>query len=122
MRKYYAAFFVPCHVGEWHVFFPDLPDCEAYGSTLRDAGYAAATALARYAEQKGALLPPPRSVAEISKDGVWFSQNGVQLAKAIITMIPLSTEHFPGRSTTGDGYLVRRVEAQDPGRDPMAEH
>jgi hypothetical protein len=74
-------FFVPCHVGEWHVFFPDLPDGEAYGFALRDAGYAAATALARYAEQKGALLAPPRSVAEISKDGVWFSQNGVSSRK-----------------------------------------
>ena len=122
MRRYYAAFFVPSHVGEWHVFFPDLPDCEAYGFTLRDAEYAAATALAHYGEQKGALLAPPRSVAQISKDEVWLSQNGVQLAKAIITMIPLSTENFPGRPTTEDGYLVRSVEAQDPRRDPMAEN
>jgi hypothetical protein len=96
--KHYVAFFVPSHVGEWRVLFPDLPDCEAYGFTLQDAGYAAASALARCAEQKGALLTGPRSVAEISEDRDWLARHGVQVEKTIITIIPVA---FPACGRLG---------------------
>jgi predicted RNase H-like HicB family nuclease len=106
VTKHYVAFFVPSHVGEWRVLFPDLPDCKAYGFTLQDAAYAAASALARCAEQKGALLTRPRSVAEISEDRDWLAQQGVQLEKTIITIIPVAFAAC-GRPAES-GYLASR--------------
>lgn len=88
--RYYAAIFLQSQVGEWHVLFPDLPGCEAQGYTLEDAGYAAVTALGRCAERNGAELASPRDLAEIAADTEWLSRHGVQLAKAVVSMVPLA--------------------------------
>jgi predicted RNase H-like HicB family nuclease len=104
MMRYYAAFFVPSHLEEWHVLFPDLPECEAYGFTLQDAGYAAASALARCAEEKGALLPQPRSIAQIAEDRDWLAQSGVQFEKTITTIIPIANLDVSVKSD--GGFLV----------------
>ena len=90
--RYYAAVFLESHVGDWHVLFPDLPGCEAQGYTLEDAGYAAATALARCAERNGATLASPRDLTEIAADTEWLSCHGVQMATAVVAMVPLANE------------------------------
>lgn len=88
--KYYAAIFLESSLGDWRVLFPDLPDCEAVGYTLEDAEYAAATALAQCASQKGAALASPRDLAEIAADTDWLARHDVVIAKAVVAMVPLS--------------------------------
>ena len=40
--NYYIAIFAQSFVGEWRVFFPDFPACEARGFTVEDATFAEA--------------------------------------------------------------------------------
>ena len=44
--KHYVSVLVPLTFGRWHAFFPDLPDCEADGSSLDLTVMHAARALA----------------------------------------------------------------------------
>ena len=77
-------------VGEWNVFFPDVPDCQAHGYTVDDATLAARTALSRCLAENGHSPPPPRDLAEIERDEEWLSRNNIDLHEAIVTMISLT--------------------------------
>jgi hypothetical protein len=87
--KYYPAIFLESDFGDWHVLFPDVPDCEAVGYTLEDAGYAAANSLAQRASQASGALAPPRDLAEIAADADWLARHEVDIAKAVVSMVPL---------------------------------
>jgi predicted RNase H-like HicB family nuclease len=84
---YYVAILSQSIVGEWHVQFPDVPGCGAYGFTVTDATFAAATALANRAENSVAL-PLPRELTEIEQDEEWLRRNGVDLSRIVVAMVP----------------------------------
>lgn len=88
--SHYIALMLRSAVGEWNVFFPDVPDCQAHGYTVDDATFAATTALSRCLAENGHLPPPPRDLAEIERDEEWLSRNNIDLREAIVTMIPLA--------------------------------
>jgi hypothetical protein len=89
VTAHYVAILQPLGLGEWRVLFPDAPECETYGFTVRDATFAAATALARCAREKGPRFPIPRSLRQIEDDTEWLSKNRVDLTKAMVTLVPL---------------------------------
>ena len=88
---YCLAIFVESEVGAWRVIFPDLPGCEARGSTLDDASIAASTALSDYARRNGGRFPSPRDLTEVEKDEGWLSRNGVDFTRAIVMIVPSAT-------------------------------
>ena len=75
--------------GEWHALFPDIPDCEAHGADLDQVKFAAANELTQRIHMNGFKAPPPRDLSEIERDHDWLSRNNVDLATAVVTMIPL---------------------------------
>jgi predicted RNase H-like HicB family nuclease len=89
--SHYIALLIPSSVGEWHVVFPDVPECQAHGYTVDDATFAATTALSRCLAENTVSFPPPRDLAEIERDGEWLSRNKIDLHEAIVTMIALTT-------------------------------
>lgn len=84
---HYVAFLFQTEVGDWRVLFPDVAGCEAQGFTVQDATYSAATALARCAGVK--VLRPPRSLAQIESDQLWFAAHRITLKETLVTMVPL---------------------------------
>ena len=89
--SYCVAVFVQSEVGEWRVLFPDLPGIEAHGFTIDDATIAASTALSSYAQQNGGEFPAPRELAEVEEDEEWLSRNGVDIMRAVLTILPSAT-------------------------------
>lgn len=89
ITAHYVAILQPLAVGEWRVLFPDAPECETYGFTVRDATFAAETALAQCARRHGARFPKPRGLRQIERDTEWLSKNSIDLSKAMVTMVPL---------------------------------
>jgi predicted RNase H-like HicB family nuclease len=90
--KHYVSVLVPSTSGRWHAFFPDLPDCEADGSSLDLTVMHAARALAHYAETLNGeiwVAPPPRELADIRSDETWSAAHAVNWRSSVITMIPL---------------------------------
>ncbi|HEV8390598.1 MAG TPA: hypothetical protein VGQ35_12180 [Dongiaceae bacterium] len=85
---HYIAIFVAAESGGWRALFPDVPDCEAEAYGLARAKDAAATSLVQHAKASGGVLPSPRTLEEIERDGPWLSQNGIDLSKAIVTIVP----------------------------------
>jgi hypothetical protein len=73
---------------EWHVLFPDIPGCEVRGADLDQVKFAAANELTQRIHMNGSK-PPPRDLSEIERDHGWLSRNDVDLATAVVTMIPL---------------------------------
>jgi predicted RNase H-like HicB family nuclease len=112
---YYIAILSQSIVGEWHVQFPDVPWCEAYGFTVCDATFAASTALAKCAEENGDELPPPRDLAAIERDDSWRSRHDIDLSNAVVTLIPLRVDNgenvhqFSGPNT--EGVSVERARS-----------
>ena len=88
--SHYIALLLRSPVGEWNVFFPDVPDCQARGYTVDDATFAATTALSRRLAENGHLPPLPRDLSEIERDTEWLSRNHIDLHEAIVTMISLT--------------------------------
>lgn len=86
---HYIAILKPTDVGEWHVLFPDIPDCDVHGAKLEQVKFAAAHELAQRIHMTGSKAPQPRDLSEIERDHDWMSRNGVDLATAVVTMIPL---------------------------------
>jgi predicted RNase H-like HicB family nuclease len=86
---HYVALFSEMTVGGWHVQFPDLPDCDAYGFTIDDATRAATMALAARASNDSAELPSPRDLTEVQRDERWIFRNDVDLSTSVIVLIPL---------------------------------
>lgn len=87
---YYIAIFAQSFVGEWRVFFPDFPDCEARGFTVEDATFVAESALMRCAQESG-TLPKPRNMSEIKRDADWLSRHEIDFAgPVVVRMIPLA--------------------------------
>jgi hypothetical protein len=84
---HYIAFLVPTDLGEWQALFPDVPECEARGVGLENAKVAAAAELTRRIQANGA--PHPRDLTAIERDYEWLSRNGVDLTKAVVTIIPV---------------------------------
>jgi hypothetical protein len=87
---HYIAILIPSAIGEWRVVFPDLPGCEAKGSSFDDAKFAAMDALLSSMRKSGPMVGNPRDLSEIERDTEWLARNGVDLSKAIITLIPLA--------------------------------
>jgi hypothetical protein len=75
--------------GEWHALFPDIPDCEVRGASLDQVKFAAANELTQRIQTTGSKAPQPRDLSEIGRDHDWLSRNKVDLATAVVTMIPL---------------------------------
>jgi predicted RNase H-like HicB family nuclease len=88
-KAHYVAVLQPSIVGEWQVLFPDVPACEAHGFTAQDATFAAATALARCAEEQGDRFPTPRPLSQIECDREWLSSNKIDLIRSVVIMVPL---------------------------------
>lgn len=86
---HYIAIIVPSGDGDWRVLFPDIAECEARGTDLDAARIAAIDALDKRLKEIGARLPQPRDLADIERDDAWLSQNGVDVSKAIVTMVSL---------------------------------
>ena len=84
---HYIAIMVPTAIGEWRTVFPDLPGCEATAFSVERAKFAAVSALSRYLEKAGSIAPRPKGLAEIERDKEWLTVNGVDLSKAVITMV-----------------------------------
>jgi hypothetical protein len=74
---------------EWHALLPDIPDCEVRGGDLDQVTLAAANELTQRIHMNGSKPPPPRDLSEIERDHDWLSRNNVDLATAVVTMIPL---------------------------------
>jgi predicted RNase H-like HicB family nuclease len=87
--SYYIAILSQSIVDEWHVQFPDVPWCETYGFTVRDAAYAASTALTKCAGENGGELPPPRDLAAIERDESWPSRHDIDVSSAVVVLIPM---------------------------------
>jgi hypothetical protein len=87
--RHYIAIVMPTGLGEWHVLFPDVPECEARGASLENAKFIAARELTRRIQANGAKAPYPRDLSAIERDHDWLARNGVDLATAVVTMIPL---------------------------------
>jgi len=88
--SHYIALMLRSPDGEWNVFFPDVPDCQAHGYTVDDATFAATTALSRCLAENGHSPPLPRDLAEIERDKEWLSRNNIDLHEAIVMMISLT--------------------------------
>jgi len=86
---HYIAIVMPTGLGQWHVLFPDVPDCEVRGASLENAKFTAAHELTRRIQANGAKAPHPRDLSAIERDHEWLARNGVDLATAVVTMIPL---------------------------------
>jgi predicted RNase H-like HicB family nuclease len=87
---YYVAIFAQSFVGEWRVFFPDFPECEARGFTVQDAAIVAESALVRHARESG-KLPQALDVGEIKRDPDWLSRHEIDFAgPVVVRMIPLA--------------------------------
>jgi predicted RNase H-like HicB family nuclease len=71
------------------VLFPDIAECEAQGFNLDEARVAASEALEQCRKANGAKLPQPRDLSDIERDEEWLSRHGVDLSKAIVTMVSL---------------------------------
>ena len=88
--NYYIAIFAQSFVGEWRVFFPDFPECEARGFTVQDATYVAQSALMRCAREAD-TLPRSRDLSEIKQDAEWLSRHEIDFeGPVVIRMIPLA--------------------------------
>lgn len=88
---HYIAIIVPADSGDWRVLFPDIAECEARGFNLDEARMAAVHALDKRLKENGSGLRQPRDLSEIERDDEWLSRNGVDLSKAIVTMVSLVT-------------------------------
>ena len=86
---HYIAILIPSAVGEWRVLFPDLPGCEAKGATFDGARLAALDALPRRVQNDGSIARGPKNLSEIEQDKEWLARNGVDLSKAVITMVSI---------------------------------
>ena len=86
---HYIAIIVPSVDGDWRVLFPDIAECEARGFNLDDARMAAVAVLDKHLKDDGTRLGRPRDLSDIERDEEWLSRNGVDLSKAIVTMVSL---------------------------------
>jgi|Kansoi200Nextera_1026148.scaffolds.fasta_scaffold48014_1 hypothetical protein len=50
-------------------------------------------ALAKYAAEKSADLPPPRDLAEIKRDESWLCRHDIDLSEAIVILIPVRVDN-----------------------------
>ena len=50
---HYIAILKPTDVGEWHMLFPDIPDCEVHGANLDQVKFAAANQLTQRIHMTG---------------------------------------------------------------------
>lgn len=87
---HYIAIIVPTDVGEWRVIFPDVPGCEARGSSLEDAKLAGVSRLMRCLKANGSTTPQPRDLSTIAKDREWMSRNDIDFSRAVVAMVPVS--------------------------------
>ena len=62
----------------------------AWGFSMDDAKFAAATALAKCMRESGASAPLPMDMAAVQESKDWLKQNQVDLSKAVVTMIQLA--------------------------------
>jgi predicted RNase H-like HicB family nuclease len=86
---HYIAIIVPSDNGDWRVLFPDIAGCEAQGFNLDEARMAAVHALDERLKENGAGLQQPRDLSAIERDQEWLSRHGIDLSKAIVTMVSL---------------------------------
>ena len=88
--NYYIAIFAQSYVGEWRVFFPDLPKCEARGFDVQDATFVAESVLMQFAKEAG-VLPRARDLSEIKRDKDWLSHQDIDFTgPVVLRMIPLA--------------------------------
>jgi len=88
---HYIAIILPSEDGAWRVLFPDIAECETRGTDLDEARLAAVAALDKHLKDDGTRLGQPRDLVDIEHDEAWLSQHGVDLSKAIVTMVSLTS-------------------------------
>ena len=93
---HYIAILVAAESGQWRALFPDVPECNAYGYGVLGTKQAAATSLNQHAKASSGALPLPRTLEEIQQDEAWLIRNGVNFAKAIVTIVPWPGDPFQG--------------------------
>jgi predicted RNase H-like HicB family nuclease len=89
LMKHYIAILMPIGPGKWHALVPDVPGCEAHGASLEKAKSAATNELTLRIQANDAKAPCPRDLSAIECDHDWLARHGVDLATAVVTMIPL---------------------------------
>jgi hypothetical protein len=88
--SHYIAIFIEDHIGEWHVVFPDVPDCEAKGFNLDDVQIAAASVLSRHLRESARPVPVPMDMKAVAERNEWLERNHVDLSKAVVAMISVA--------------------------------
>jgi hypothetical protein len=86
--RHYLALLLPAEGGTWRGFVPDFPDiqveCVGFARTTKEV----AACLQRCTEARSGDLPPPRGLREIERDREWLIRSGVDIAGAIVTIVP----------------------------------
>ena len=86
MRKQhsYIGLFRVASPKKWEVSFPDLPGCEADGSSFKEVFENGRVALADELDELGGLRPRPRSTAELLIDAQRDPRLREALARAVM--------------------------------------
>jgi predicted RNase H-like HicB family nuclease len=91
--SHYIAVIVPHAEGGWRTHFPDLPGCRAEAQDIEvaivRACHAASELVGRLLLNGGA--PMPRTLEEIRGDEAWAAERSIDWAKALISVVPVST-------------------------------
>ena len=82
---------MPLAAGGWRGVFPDFPACEANGPNLDLAVSHATSVLTQQAEDVNGggthELRAPRDLTAVRNDRAWASDNAIDWATAVVTMI-----------------------------------
>jgi len=86
---HYIAILVPSDNGDWRALVPDVPEWEGSANSPDAAKLAALNELTRRLRANGTTPPAPRDLSDIATDKDWIARNNIDLAKAVVTVIPL---------------------------------
>jgi hypothetical protein len=83
---------VPLLKGGWRAYFPDFPGCRAEGLRLELAIEKATrevTSLVAELQHQGMSVPNARSYEQVRDDAAWATERGIDLPKAVISLVKL---------------------------------
>jgi hypothetical protein len=98
--RHYLAILLPAEGGTWRAFVPDFPEIQVERVGFSRTRKEIAACLERHTEARSGDLPPPRSLREIECDREWLTRSGVDIARAIVTIVTWSG----GRVGEGRGH------------------
>jgi predicted RNase H-like HicB family nuclease len=91
MLNHYVALLMP-HDGGWTAVFPDLPDCTAWGETLKEAEQRAAEAAERHLatmRERGQQVPLTRDLEALRAAKTWATIRGIDWSRVVVSIIGL---------------------------------